>query len=163
MELDSRFQINGNWKKTTKGNGLERIIATVQYRTYRQHKVVRPGWERTYNAFVSTPLSQHISTLCQLARHSYVKYNKLYWIFKKSLREILKTHTLAVKYAKRLTIIVISIAIYQLHVDKAQHAGTNANCLCFASLLATLQSNTAVLTLNCLACQIRYVWLKFEF
>ena len=114
MVLDSRFQINGNWKKTTKGNGLERIIATVQYRTYRQHKVVRPGWERTYNAFVSTPLSQHISTLCQLARHSYVKYNKLYWIFKKSLREILKTHTLAVKYitkyAKRLTIIVISIA-----------------------------------------------------
>ena len=28
--------------------------------TYRQYKVARSGWERTYNAFVSTLLSQRI-------------------------------------------------------------------------------------------------------
>ena len=32
---------------------------------YRQHKVVRPSWNETYNALVNILLSQRINPLCQ--------------------------------------------------------------------------------------------------
>ena len=38
--------------------------AKIQQHTDSTKKSV-PGWERTYNALVSTPLSQHSNPLCQ--------------------------------------------------------------------------------------------------
>ena len=51
---------------STLGNTAK--LGSTHTETYRQHKVVRPWWERTYNVLVSTPLSQRINPLCQPAR-----------------------------------------------------------------------------------------------
>ena len=49
---------------STPGNTAKPLKSHTQQHTDSTKKSV-PGWERTYNALVSTPLSQHSNTLCQ--------------------------------------------------------------------------------------------------